>query len=118
MKKIKSINTIALVITILLALIGFSDNDEFLLYAGLSSVITAFIPLITWINAVISGIYLYNNVVNKKPYKIYLFGLLLFLIIWLVDELITISILRYINRVLSIILYIYLSILIYSKKED
>ena len=111
MKKIKSINTIALVITILLALIGFSDNDEFLLYAGLSSVITAFIQ-------VISGIYLYNNVVNKKPYKIYLFGLLLFLIIWLVDELITISILRYINRVLSIILYIYLSILIYSKKED
>lgn len=114
MKIIKHINTFAIGLPLTLLLIGLIKDDpgqNFIGYALFSTILTGLIQ-------VLLGLFLWYKNPRSIHLRIYIISVILFFLLWYLNSLINyLDILTFILLPIPLILAIYLSIIIYTKKE-
>ena len=114
MKILKHINTFAIGLPIILLVIGLTINDpgqNFIGYALFSTMLTGLIQ-------VLLGLFLLYKNSKNKHLRIYIIAVNLFFLLWHINSLINyLDILTFILLPIPLILAIYLSVIIYTKKE-
>ncbi|MFY0483480.1 hypothetical protein ACI6PS_12825 [Flavobacterium sp. PLA-1-15] len=114
MKTIKYINTFAISLPIILALIGIIINDttgNYFGYALFSTMLTGFLQ-------VMLGLTLFFTNTNNKPITIYLSAVVLFFLLWYLNtNFIDYDVLNYCLFAAPPILAVYLSLIIYKKEK-
>lgn len=114
MKIIKYINTFALSLPIILALIGIIINDSagnYIGYALFSTMLTGFLQ-------VILGLILFFRRPNHKSIIIYLTAVILFFLLWYLNaNFIASDALTYCLFIVPPVLALYLSLIIYKKEK-